>query len=152
MCPLNKFKFGPNQPWVDKIIYTSHQCRGSNFYFLALYFALLDLLPLFYHTSPRYKDCNKGIKFINSQYQGFDRGKSLYQKMWTHLDNREKRGLSLTKNFLVNFCAMFQVLVKVKCISTRWRWVSVQQRLQLNLRMAWQQYTYAFLLLSPHTK
>ena len=32
-------------------------------------------------------------------YQGFDRGNSLYQKLWTRLDKREKRDLRSTKFF-----------------------------------------------------
>ena len=31
------------------------------------------------------------LNFINSLYQGFERGNSLYQKLWSHLDNRENR-------------------------------------------------------------
>ena len=37
------------------------------------------------------------LNLINSLYQGFDRGNSLYHKFWTHLDNREKCGLKSTK-------------------------------------------------------
>ena len=33
----------------------------------------------------------------NILYQGFEIGNSLYQKLWTHLDNREKRNLKSTK-------------------------------------------------------
>ena len=34
-------------------------------------------------------------------YQGFDRGNSLFQKLWTHLDNREKHGLKSTNYFFL---------------------------------------------------
>ena len=36
---------------------------------------------------------------LNSLNQGFDIGNSPYQKLWTHLDYREKRGLSSTISF-----------------------------------------------------
>ena len=41
------------------------------------------------------------FNLINSLNQGFDRGNSLDQKLWTHLDNRGKRGLRSTMVFLL---------------------------------------------------
>ena len=37
------------------------------------------------------------LSFINYLNQGCDSGNCLYQKLWTHLDNREKCGLRSTK-------------------------------------------------------
>ena len=37
------------------------------------------------------------LNLINSLNRGFDWGNSLFQKLWTHFDNREKCGLRLTK-------------------------------------------------------
>ena len=34
-----------------------------------------------------------------SKYQGFKSGNSLYQKLWTHFDKREKQALRLTNGF-----------------------------------------------------
>ena len=39
------------------------------------------------------------LNLINSLNQGFDIGNSPYQKLWTHLDYRKKRGLRLTISF-----------------------------------------------------
>ena len=75
-----------------------HVCFCFHFYWI-IYVWALSFDPL------------KGVRgsitpfnLINSLYQGFDIGNSLYQKLWTHLDNREKR--RLTNNFstlLFNF-------------------------------------------------
>ena len=46
------------------------------------------------------------LNLINSLNQGFDRGNSLYQKLWTHLDNREKHGLRSTKFFKTSIYTM----------------------------------------------
>ena len=43
------------------------------------------------------------LNLIYSQYKEFKRGNSPYQKLWTHLDKREKRGLRLTNCFLLDF-------------------------------------------------
>ena len=37
------------------------------------------------------------LNIMNSLNQGFDKGNSLYQKLWTQLDNMEKCGLRSTK-------------------------------------------------------
>ena len=39
------------------------------------------------------------LNLINSLNQGFDRGNSLYQKLWDHLGKREKLDLRSTKTF-----------------------------------------------------
>ena len=40
------------------------------------------------------------------KYQGLEGGNSLYLKLWTHLDNREKRGLRLP-NVVVTILLLF---------------------------------------------
>ena len=39
-------------------------------------------------------------KHINSKYDGFVGGKSLYEKLWEHLGKREKLDLRSTKYFV----------------------------------------------------
>ena len=50
-------------------------------------------------SQPHTLKSNVRVYLMNSLYQGIERGNSLHQKLWTHLDNREKRGLRLTKKY-----------------------------------------------------
>ena len=40
------------------------------------------------------------LNLIYSEYQGFERGNSLYYKLWTHLDKRAKHALRSTNEVL----------------------------------------------------
>ena len=47
------------------------------------------------------------LNLINSLNHGFDRGNSLFQKLWDHLGKREKLDLWSTKCIVVNLCENF---------------------------------------------
>ena len=51
--------------------------------------------------SPEGLQCITPLSSITYLNQVCDRGNTLYQKLWTHLDNREKGALSSTKQIKV---------------------------------------------------
>ena len=55
--------------------------------------------------------------------QGCDRGNSLYQKLWTHLDNREKCNLKSTK-FIFILHEASKVKLSVLGFEQRWKAVT----------------------------
>ena len=64
---------------------------------------------LFFHQLKGGCESITHLNLIHSLFQGFDKGNSLYQKLWTHLDKKGKMQFEVDKNIFINFGVLLRV-------------------------------------------